>query len=154
MAIDEADEDLEDKEADLSILHKGCGEQPVQEGAGKCREHITALETHRDLQASKKKGGNVTVSLGGVKTHQERGYASTEDYVQLELFLNHPRGEGPRAQLRHASSWDPTGLVGFGHSCGDGDMFIPGGGTSGALSVSVDSCSPCHGEKKQMVKSK
>lgn len=65
MAIDETDEDLKDKEADLSILHESCGEQPVQEGTGKCREHVTALEAHRDLQASKKKGGNVTASLEG-----------------------------------------------------------------------------------------
>lgn len=55
MAINEADEDLEDKEADLSILHEGCGEQPVQEGAGKRCEHVAALEAHRDLQVSKKR---------------------------------------------------------------------------------------------------
>lgn len=57
MAIDEADEDFEDEEAYLSILHEGRGEQPVQEGAGKSRQHVTALEAHGDLQASRKKKG-------------------------------------------------------------------------------------------------
>lgn len=64
MAIDEADEDLEDKEADLSVLHEGSRQQPVQEGAGKRRQHVAALEAHGDLEASEKKGDKVTVSLG------------------------------------------------------------------------------------------
>jgi len=73
VAIDEADEDLEDEEADLSVLHESCREQPVQEGAGKSREHVTALEAHRDLQASKKKGGNMTALPGGLKHTKKEG---------------------------------------------------------------------------------
>lgn len=84
MAIDEADEDLEDKEADLSVFHEGCGEEPVQESAGKCREHVTALEAHRDLQASKKKGGNVTVSLGrGLKPTKKDGLQAEKTKYSL-----------------------------------------------------------------------
>lgn len=70
MAIDEADEDLEDKEADLRVLHEGCGEQPVQEGAGKRRQHVTALEAHGDLEASEEKGDKVT---GGFKHTKAEG---------------------------------------------------------------------------------
>lgn len=74
MAIDEADEDFEDEEAYLSILHEGRGEQPVQESAGKRRQHVTALEAHGDLQASrKKKAGNRKVPLRGLKCSNKKG---------------------------------------------------------------------------------
>lgn len=74
MAIDEADEDLEDEEAYLGILHEGGGEQPVQEGAGKRRQHVTALEAHGDLQASrKKKAGNGKAPLRGLKRSNKKG---------------------------------------------------------------------------------
>lgn len=49
LAVDEADQDLEDKETDLRVFHQGRREQPVQEGAGKGREHVGALETYGDL---------------------------------------------------------------------------------------------------------
>lgn len=74
MAIDEADEDFEDEEANLSILHEGRGEQPVQEGAGKRRQHVTALEAHGDLQASRKKeAGKGKVPLRGLKYSSKKG---------------------------------------------------------------------------------
>lgn len=99
VAIDEADEDLKDKEADLSILHEGCREQPVQEDTGKCREHVTALEAHRDLQASKKNGGNVTVSLQRVTLFQFKSIPSCSippGPCKKALFAAMPAAENPQ----------------------------------------------------------
>ncbi|KAH0622936.1 hypothetical protein JD844_025865 [Phrynosoma platyrhinos] len=50
VSVDEADENLEDEKADFRILHQRCREQPVQEGAGKGRQHVAALETSGDLR--------------------------------------------------------------------------------------------------------
>lgn len=55
MAINEADEDLKDKEADLCVFHQSCREEPVQEGAGQSRQHVAALESSRDLQVPGRK---------------------------------------------------------------------------------------------------
>lgn len=53
MAIDEADEDVQDQQADLRILHQREGEQRVQEGRRQGRQHVGGLEAHSHLQADR-----------------------------------------------------------------------------------------------------
>lgn len=49
MAIDEADEDFEDEQADVCVLQQCEGQERVQEGAGHGRQHVRALESTRHL---------------------------------------------------------------------------------------------------------
>lgn len=49
MAIDEADEDFQDEQADVRVLQQREGQERVQEGAGQSRQHVGALEAARHL---------------------------------------------------------------------------------------------------------
>lgn len=52
MTINEADENLQNEETDLGVLHEGGGEKAVQEVAGQGRHHVVALETCGHLRGS------------------------------------------------------------------------------------------------------
>lgn len=51
MAIDEADEDFEDEQADMCVLQQCKGQEWVQEGAGQSYQHVCALEAARHLDS-------------------------------------------------------------------------------------------------------
>ena len=53
MTIDEADEDVQDQQADLGVLHQREGEQRVQERRGQGCQHVGGLEAHRHLQTDR-----------------------------------------------------------------------------------------------------
>lgn len=119
MAIDEADEDFEDEEANLSILHEGRGEQPVQEGAGKRRQHVTALEAHGDLQASrKKKAGNRKVPLRGLKCSNKKGMQAEKKISRDGALPKLLQGRG--SELRNPTAARSQALKGLGTPAGTG----------------------------------
>ena len=51
--IDERDEDGQNQQADLRILHQGEGEQRLQEGGGQRRQQVAALIALRHLRRAK-----------------------------------------------------------------------------------------------------
>lgn len=63
MAIDDADENLQDQQAHLGVLHQREGEQRVQEGGGQGCQHVGGLEAHRHLEPDRQGGGKEGESL-------------------------------------------------------------------------------------------
>lgn len=81
MAIDEADQDLEDEQAYVRVLQQREGQERVQEGAGQSRQHVRALEAACHLDS--RRTSAFARSVQGVVFTASRGRTCLRDFSSM-----------------------------------------------------------------------